>query len=167
MSCPAHSSRSLLKGSDTAQPRILALQHLTQPNSGTQEPLQGLWMMSMPKNLCSQGTLREGQGKGQSTEHRTQTPHLVSLQLLSLPSSQRQVSSSCWVLWSCRRNPELHFPHAQLLAALPFPSLLAGQRQLPRTEQPSQHLVLLPCLQQLTGASGFLFFPLNITRLES
>lgn len=165
MSCPAHSSRSLLKGSDTAQPRILALQHLTQPNSGTQELLQGLWMMSMPKNLCSQGTLREGQGKGQSTEHRTQTPHLVSLQLLSLPSSQRQVSSSCWVLWAAggTQSSISHVPNSWL----PFPSLLAGQRQLPRTEQPSQHLVLLPCLPQLTGASGFLFFPLNITRLES
>lgn len=45
------------------------------------------------------------------------------------PAPTAQVSTSCWVLWSCRRNPDLHFPYpaqcpnpwaAQLLAAFPF-----------------------------------------------
>lgn len=171
MSCTVHTSRSLLKGPDTAQPRILALQHLTQPALGTQEFPQGLGIVSMTKSLCPHGTpgqeasLRGGQEKGQSTEHR----HLTWIHCNSFhsPAPKAQGSTSSWVFWSCRRNPDLHFPYpSQMPKSLGCPapgclSLLAGQRQLPWTNQASltPGPPAMPCWTAHLGFKFSLFYP--------
>lgn len=108
MPCTAHTSTSLLKGSDTAQPRILALQHLTQPAPGTLEFLQGLGIISMPKSLWPHGTGSLPERKG-----RTQAPHLDSLQFLSLSSSQRSGEHQLLSVLELQEEPRPPFPTCQ------------------------------------------------------
>lgn len=173
MPCIAHTSRSLLKGSDTAQPRILALQHLTQPAPGTVEFLQGLGIISMPKSLWPQGTSGQEASLRERAEHR----HLTWIHCNSFhsPAPKDQVSTSCWVFWSCSRNLDLHFPHAsQMPKSLGCPtpgclSLSAGQRQLCWTKQASltPGPPAMPCWTAHLGFTFALFSPLNITWLES
>lgn len=170
MSCTVHTSRSLLKGSDAAHSRILALQHLTQPALGTQELLQGLGIISRTQSLCphrtpgQEASLR-GQEKGQSTEHR----HLIWIHCNSFhsPAPKAQGSTSSWVFWSCRRNPDLHFPFpSQMPKSLGCPapgclSLLAGQRQLPWTNLASltPGPPAMPCWTAHLGFKFSLFSP--------
>lgn len=114
MPCIAHTSRSLLKGSDTAQPRILALQHLTQPAPGTVEFLQGLGIISMPKSLWPQGTSGQEASLRERAEHRQgRTPHLDSLQFLSLSSSQRSGEHQLLSVLELQQEPRPPFPTCQ------------------------------------------------------
>lgn len=61
--------------------------HSSTKDFGTPAPHPAcLWIISMPKSLWPQGTLRQ-EGAGERAEHRTQAPHLDSavLSTLQLP----------------------------------------------------------------------------------
>lgn len=190
--CTVHTSRSPLKGSDTIQPRIWALQHLTQP--GTQEFLQGLWIISMPKNLWSilqhltqpasgtqeflqglwqyprpkisdhRGHPERGRGKGRA-EHRTQSTG-SSPGLTAAPFTLQLPKAGEQQLL---RALELQEEPRPPLPKCPTPGCLSFWLDRGSYPELSRHLNTWSSCHALNSSVGLqvLFFLLNITWLKS